>query len=72
LGGQEQGVAQLAFSIDRDDHVLSSRIVTSSGFAALDQETLALVQRAQPFPAPPPEVPGDEIKFMVPVRFSLR
>jgi protein TonB len=68
----EQGVAQLAFSIDRDGHVLSSRIVTSSGFAELDQETLALVQRAQPFPTPPPEVPGDEIKFMVPVRFSLR
>ena len=33
----------------------------------LDEETLALVQRAQPFPVPPPEVPGDEIKFMVPV-----
>jgi protein TonB len=51
--------------------LLSSRIVTSSGFAALDEETLALVQRAEPFP-PPPGVPGDEIKFMVPVHFSLR
>ena len=69
---REQGVAQLAFSIDREGHVLSSRIVSSSGSAALDEETLALVQRAQPFPAPPPEVPGDEIKFMVPVRFSMR
>jgi protein TonB len=69
---REQGVAQLAFSIDREGHVLSSRIVTSSGFPALDEETLALVQRAQPFPAPPPEVPGDEIRFLVPVRFGLR
>jgi protein TonB len=69
---REQGVAQLAFSIDREGHVLSSRIVTSSGFTALDDETLALVQRAQPFPVPPPEVPGDEIKFMVPVRFSIQ
>jgi protein TonB len=69
---REQGVAQLAFSIDREGHVLSSRIVSSSGSAALDEETLALVQRAQPFPAPPPEVTGDEIKFMVPVRFSVR
>jgi periplasmic protein TonB len=51
---------------------LSSRIVTSSGFPALDEETLALVQRAQPFPAPPPEVLGGEIKFMVPVRFTRR
>jgi protein TonB len=46
--------------------------VTSSGFAALDEETLALVQRAQPFPEPPPGVLGDEIKFMVPVRFAIR
>jgi protein TonB len=69
---REQGVAQLAFSIDREGHVLSSRIVSSSGFIALDEETLALVQRAQPFPVPPPEVLGDEIKFMVPVRFSIR
>ena len=65
-------MAQLAFSIDREGHVLSSRIVTGSGFPALDEETLALVQRAQPFPAPPPEVPGDEIRFLVPVRFGLR
>jgi len=69
---REQGVAQLAFSIDREGHVVSSRIVASSGFPELDEETLALVQRAQPFPAPPPGVPGDEIKFMVPVRFSIR
>ncbi len=69
---REEGVAQLAFSIDREGHVLSSRIVSSSGSTELDEETLALVQRAQPFPVPPPGVPGDEIKFLVPVRFSIR
>jgi protein TonB len=69
---REQGVAQLAFSIDREGRVLSSRIVTSSGFAALDEETLALLQRAQPFPEPPSEVPGTEIKFTVPVRYGIR
>lgn len=69
---REQGVAQLAFSIDREGRVLSSRIVTSSGFPALDEETLALVQRAQPFPTPPPEVSGTEIKFTVPVRYGIR
>jgi protein TonB len=72
LARRPQGVAQVAFSIDRDGHVISSRIVTSSGSAALDEEALALVQRVQPFPAPPLEVPGDEIKFMVPVRFGIR
>ena len=67
----EQGVAELAFSIDRQGHVLSSRIVKSSGSATLDEETLALVQRAQPFPVPPPDLPGAEIKFTVPVRFNI-
>ena len=33
-----------------DGRVLSSRIARSSGSPALDQETLALVERAQPFP----------------------
>jgi protein TonB len=66
-----QGVTQIAFAIDRNGHVLWSRILTSSRVAALDEEALALVQRVQPFPAPPPTVPGDEIKFAVPVRFGL-
>jgi periplasmic protein TonB len=69
---REQGQTQLAFSIDRQGHVMSSHVVTSSGFASLDNETLALVHRAQPFPIPPPEVLGDEIKFTVPVRFNIR
>jgi protein TonB len=66
----EQGVARLAFSIDDQGHLLSSRIVASSGSAALDAETLALVQRAQPFPPPPPEFAGSELT--VPVSFNIR
>jgi periplasmic protein TonB len=66
----EQGVARLAFRIAGDGHLLSSRIVASSGSAALDAETLALLQRAQPFPPPPPELVGSELT--VPLRFSIR
>jgi protein TonB len=66
----EQGVARLAFRIDNEGHLLSSRILASSGSAALDAETLALLQRAQPFPPPPPELAGTELT--VPLRFSIR
>ncbi len=66
----EQGVARLAFRIGSDGHLLSSRIAASSGSAALDAETLALLQRAQPFPPPPPELVGSELT--VPLRFSIR
>jgi periplasmic protein TonB len=67
----EKGVVELAFSIDRDGHVLSSRIVKSSGYAALDQETMATVRRAQPFPVPPSGLDGDKFDFTVPVKFNI-
>ncbi len=57
----QQGIAYLRFTIDRDGKVLSARIEKSSGYDLLDQETLALIQRAQPLPKPPPDVPGDPI-----------
>jgi protein TonB len=66
----EQGVTRLAFSIDGQGHLMSSRIVASSGSAALDAETLALVRRAQPFPPPPPELVGREMT--VPFSFNIR
>jgi periplasmic protein TonB len=66
----EQGVTRLAFRIDSQGHLVSSRVVASSGSAALDAETLALVQRAQPFPPPPPELAGSELT--VPLSFNIR
>jgi protein TonB len=66
----EHGVTRLAFSIDGQGRLLSSRIAASSGSAVLDAETLALVQRAQPFPPPPRELAGSEMT--VPVSFNIR
>ena len=69
---REQGVVQLAFSLDRKGLVVASRIVTSSGSPALDEEAMALVRRAQPFPAPPPQVTGEQVNLVVPIRFNLK
>jgi protein TonB len=68
----EQGVAQLAFSVDRHGGVHDARIVRSSGSELLDRETLAMVQRAQPLPPPPPELPGTQIAIVVPIRYNIR
>lgn len=68
----DHGVAQLAFSIDRAGGVHNARIVRSSGSSALDQETLALVRRAQPLPPPPAEVAGSQIAIVVPIRYNAR
>jgi protein TonB len=66
----EQGVAQVFFSLDRRGRVLESRVVRSSGASALDEEALALLRRAQPFPPPPPEFPGDSVNLILPLRFA--
>lgn len=67
-----QGVAQLAFSVDRHGGVHRARIVRSSGSSLLDRATMQLIQRAQPLPPPPPEVRGAEIAIVVPISYNLR
>ena len=68
----EHGVAQLAFSVDRSGGVHHAHIVKSSGSSLLDRETLALVQRAQPLPPPPADLPGAQITVTVPIRYNIR
>jgi protein TonB len=68
----EQGSAQVFFSLDRQGRLIESRVVRSSGVAALDEEALAMLRRAQPFPPPPPEWPGDRVTLVVPIRFNLK
>jgi protein TonB len=71
-GRGETGVVQLAYSLDRQGRVLASRVVRSSGHAMLDQEALATVRRAQPFPPPPADLPGAKFDFTQPLKFSIR
>jgi periplasmic protein TonB len=68
----ETGTVQLAFAIDRAGRVVSSAVEHSSGYATLDQEAIATVRRAEPFPAPPAAMPGDTFNFTLPVPFSMR
>ena len=68
----DHGTAQLAFNVDRQGGVHNARITRSSGSSVLDHEALALVQRAQPLPPPPPEVPGAQIPIVVPIRYNAR
>ena len=68
----ETGIAELAFTIDRQGMVVASRVVRTSGFASLDQETIDTVKRAQPFPPPPQNMPGQAFEFTIPIRFNIR
>jgi protein TonB len=68
----EQGVATLAFTVDRGGHILARKIVKSTGSAALDEEVLTMVERAAPLPAFPPAITKDTISLTVPIRFALK
>jgi protein TonB len=68
----EQGVVLLAVSVGRDGHVLSRRIVQSSGHPDLDAEAMAWIERAQPLPAFPASMTQAEVDDLsIPLRFVL-
>ena len=69
----EQGVAQLAFSVDRSGGVHNARIVRSSGSSVLDRRNAGAGRSArQPLPPPPPEISGAQIPIVVPIRYNVR
>jgi periplasmic protein TonB len=61
----------VGFSLDRSGMVLTQTVDTSSGHASLDAAALDMLDRAQPLPAPPPEIAGAVVQLTVPVRFFL-
>ncbi len=68
---RQEGVSYLRFAMDREGTVLSASIERSSGHPLLDEETLTLIERAQPLPLPPEDVTGEVLEFVVPVEFFL-
>ncbi|MFT4118243.1 TonB family protein [Bradyrhizobium sp.] len=69
--GGGRGTSTVAFVIDRSGRVLSARLARSSGYAALDEEAVALARRISPLPAPPANVGGgSSILLDVPVSFG--
>jgi protein TonB len=67
----EQGTVKLRFTMDRTGRVLAAQIVGGSGYPALDEEVLAMIHRAEPLPAFPPEMTQSQLELIVPIRFSL-
>ena len=66
-----KGTAEVMFRIDRNGHVVDRRIVRSSGSAILDEDALATLKRADPFPAPPDGITDDKLAITAPIRYKL-
>jgi periplasmic protein TonB len=69
--GQE-GTALLYFVIDRNGRVLEHQLRQSSGYRALDKEVMAMIERAQPLPSIPDDMPMQQMELVLPVQFFLR
>lgn len=66
------GTTKVSFILDREGKLVSHWLEESSGVPVFDEESLALVQRAQPFPAPPPDLDEDGLKMTAPLIFAAR
>jgi protein TonB len=70
--GNAKGRNVLNFTVTRNGRVTASRLAQSSGQASLDQETMALIQRAQPLPVFPPEIRDASMNFSQPFNYTER
>ena len=66
---RKSGESVVHFTLDRLGHVVGASIKTGSGEAAFDEAALAMMRRADPVPAPPPEIADETLTFDVPVIF---
>ena len=59
----KQGRVALEFSIERNGRVPDLVLRVSSGTDSLDSAALASIRLSNPFPALPPEFPGEDIRL---------
>ena len=64
-----KGIAIIGFVLDESGRIASVSLLRSSGEADLDAESVALVNRAAPFPSPPR---GAQDSFAIEVSFGMR
>jgi len=69
---RQQGRARLRFTIDRQGNVLAHELLSSAGYALLDQEVRSLIQRVSPLPPMPADMLQETLELTVSIDFFLR
>jgi periplasmic protein TonB len=67
-----QGTVVVAFKLDHGGRVVTSQVTRSSGSRPLDEEALAVLQRANPLPAPPHHLSGPALELVLPIQFRIK
>jgi protein TonB len=68
ISGGQRGTVRIEFAIGLNGEVVSARILTSSGYASLDQAALAAVRGTQ-FAKPPPGSGAGDVRYAIPFYF---
>jgi protein TonB len=66
-----QGEVVLELLLDGSGKLKSKKVLTSSGYEALDKQALDMVEKAAPFPTPPEALRGNSFTIKVPIPFKL-
>lgn len=69
-GGARNRRVTVSFTVASDGRVSGVQVAASSGNAALDEAAVAMVRRADPLPAIPPEIGRSSLRLSLPVRFD--
>jgi periplasmic protein TonB len=62
----------VTFVLNRSGHVLSTGVLKGSGDSSFDAAAIAMLQRADPVPPPPPLVADEGLTFTLPVVFHIK
>ena len=68
----ESGVVVMQITVARDGRLLNVSLSKSSGYPTLDNGVMDTVRQASPFPVLPPEIPGAQHTFILPVNYAYR
>jgi protein TonB len=67
-----QGTALVSFTINSGGRVVGVSLAKGTGHSILDREAVAMVRRASPFPAIPPNMGKSQVTVRAPIRFDMR
>ena len=69
VDANQQGRVVTRVTITRAGQLIDVSIETSSGWPAFDAAELEAIRRSAPFPPVPPDMPGDPLILILPMRF---
>lgn len=66
-----EGTVQVELVIDRQGKVVRATEIEATPHESLNKATMKAIYKAQPYPQPPAEIPGDTLTFRLPISFRI-